>query len=82
MVHPASFNCLTAMRDLPFNSGMTFAVVAFSDRSGQLIFPNSVDIMNFLLGIVTLTGLGSFLMSVNSAFGVTKYSVAPESMTP
>ena len=60
MVHPASFNCFTAINDFPFNSGMTFAVVAFSGSNGQFILPTSVDTMFFPLGIVTLTGCRSF----------------------
>ena len=81
-VHPASFNCLTAMSDFPFNSGIIFAAVAVSGKSGQLIFPFWVDTIVLPLGIVTRTGFLSSLISVNGACGVTKCPVAPESNIP
>ena len=77
-VHPASFSCLTAMRDLSFNSGIIFAVVALANSNGQLILPTSVKTVVFPSGMVTLTGLWSFSMSVKGACGITKCPMAPE----
>ena len=65
-------NCL-------FNLDMTVAVVASSGSNGQFNFLTSVDTMYFQLGIVTLTEWWSLLMSIKSAFNITKCPMAPES---
>ena len=79
MVHPASFTCLTAISDLPFNSGIIFAVVASFGSNDQLILPTSEEAILLPLGMVTFTGFRSFFMSVKGAYGVIKCPVAPES---